>query len=675
MPKTKDLKSYKKKKSSKTADQLPVKKDLISGLDTFFDKNKERIFYFSLLLTVVLGIYLFDVKISEGGDDSSYIVSAKKFLEGVSFPTWHGSFYPIFLSLPMLIFGVNLVAFKIISFLLIVGHLVFFYLAFKNRVSSTLLSMVVVITAVNSYLLYFASQTYSEALFLFLQSLVIFVFFHLMDNIEGGNMKGFRPLGWWLSFGALSLLLGTTRNVGYGMLIAIILFFLIDRKYRAALYSVLSFLIFAIPYNLYKWIVWGFGPGGGNSGRVSEIFYKDPYNAAAGTENFAGMITRFIENSKIYLSKHFFVITGFKNEVGAETSGFLTLIMYLLFVVVLIYAFRKSKIMRFVGMYLGIAIFITFITLQQKWGQLRLILVFTPLILLYFSWGIHQLSKKKSWGILQFLLVLFLLIILFRTSGVSVKKAKTNSKVLARNIQGNLYYGFTPDWVNFLQMSEWVSKNLPKNAVVASRKPSMSFIYGKGKEFFPIYRFPVENPDSVLSRLITQNKNFCVLDPRLLIRNTVPDNLKLACMTQNVAFVNDGKVVYGIYDFDTDRDQAILETLQRYGLNCSISLDSLKKSADLGGTNAYAVVPDTLLNILKKGRVEYIIRASLRINPMQKTDRTINTILRYMYFIEQKYPGIFSLVQQIGNNDNEPAYLYKIDYSKVNLYRNMLNKQ
>ncbi len=670
MPKTKDLKNYKKKKNKNAASQETVKKDFITTLDGFFNSNIDKIFYVSLFLTVILGIYLFDVKISEGGDDSSYIVSAKNFIEGVSFPSWHGSFYPIFLSLPMLIFGVNLIVFKITSFLLIVGHLVFFYLAFKNRISSTLLSLVVIITAVNSYLLYFASQTYSEALFLFLQSMVLFVFFHLMDTVEEGNTTGFKPLGWWLAFGALSLLLGTTRNVGYGMLMAIILFFLIDRKYRAAAYAFLSFLIFAVPYNLYKGLVWGFG---GNAGRINEIFYKDPYNAAAGTENFGGMVTRFIENSKIYLSKHFFVITGFRNELGADTSGFLTIVMYALFFIVLVYAFRKSKLMQFLGMYLGIAIFITFFTLQQKWGQLRMILVFTPLILLYFSWGIYQISKRKQGGILQFLLVLFLLIIVFRTFGISVQKAKANSKVLARNIHGNLFYGFTPDWVNFLQMSEWVSKNLPKDAVVASRKSSMSFIYGKGKEFFPIYRFPLENPDSVLTRLQNENTDFCVIDPRLWSSNNIPDNLKLYCMLHNVAFVNDGKTVYGIYDLFSGNNNDIRQSLQNYNINCNISLDSLKRSADRGGTSAYAVIPDSLLSNLQKGGVQYIIRASLRVIPTQKTDRTINTILRYMYFIEQKYPGIFTLVQQIGATDNEPAYLYKINYNRIQMYKQSFN--
>ena len=66
------------------------------------------IFYVSLFLTIFLGISLFDVKISSGGDDSDYILSAKKFMEGREFPSWHGSFYPIFLSLPYLIFGFHL---------------------------------------------------------------------------------------------------------------------------------------------------------------------------------------------------------------------------------------------------------------------------------------------------------------------------------------------------------------------------------------------------------------------------------------------------------------------------------------------------------------------------------------------------------------------------------------
>ncbi len=100
---------------------------IVGKLDAFFGRNLHIVFFISLILTIILGIYLFDVKIDEGGDDSDYILSAKKFLEGRSFPTWHGAFYPIFLSLPMLIFGVNVVVFKVLSLLCIIAHQVFFF--------------------------------------------------------------------------------------------------------------------------------------------------------------------------------------------------------------------------------------------------------------------------------------------------------------------------------------------------------------------------------------------------------------------------------------------------------------------------------------------------------------------------------------------------------------------
>ena len=44
------------------------------------------------------------------------------------------------------------------------------------------------------------------------------------------------------------------------------------------------------------------------------------------------------------------------------------------------------------------------------------------------------------------------------------------------------------------------------------------------------------------------------------------------------------------------------------------------------------------------------------------TGNIINNIQRYLYFIEQKYPGMLTQVHQIGNNDQEPAWLYQINY-------------
>src|ERR1044071_3036806 len=61
-------------------------------------------------------------------------------------------------------------------------------------------------------------------------------------------------------------------------------------------------------------------------------------------------------------------------------------------------------------------------------------------------------------------------------------------------------------------MNEWCQESLPETTLVASRKAPMSFVYGKGKKFFPIYSVIKKDtatqqsqPDSALA-FFAQNK-------------------------------------------------------------------------------------------------------------------------------------------------------------------------
>ena len=57
-----------------------TQKAFLPTLDAFLEKHLSLVFTLSILLTAILGFYLFELRISEGGDDSFYIESAKKFL-------------------------------------------------------------------------------------------------------------------------------------------------------------------------------------------------------------------------------------------------------------------------------------------------------------------------------------------------------------------------------------------------------------------------------------------------------------------------------------------------------------------------------------------------------------------------------------------------------------------
>src|SRR5579859_4474854 len=83
----------------------------------------------------VFVLLFFDPKVHIGGDDSDYIIASIDFLHGQAFPSWHGSFYPIFLSPFILIFGTHIVLLKSISAVLTLLSLWVLKEAIKNLFS------------------------------------------------------------------------------------------------------------------------------------------------------------------------------------------------------------------------------------------------------------------------------------------------------------------------------------------------------------------------------------------------------------------------------------------------------------------------------------------------------------------------------------------------------------
>jgi hypothetical protein len=639
---------------------------LIQQLDSWIGPRLNLLFYISLFLTLLIGALLFDVKISTGGDDSSYIEMANDFSKGRSFPSWHGPLYSIFLSLPMLIFGVKVVWLKLFSFLFIIAHLVLFYYTFRKHISPTLFAFVLLIVSVNSSILYFASQTYSEAMFMFLQSLIVFLFIRNYLVIDTSAPLSFKEqLMDWIILGFFVFVASLTRNIGIVALLAMLFFLLIEKKFRETLMLSMSYILFFIPYQIYKSIVWGSGQAK-PSGQLSEILLKNPYNRALGSEDFSGMVVRFFENARSYLSKHFMIGLGLHDPSSTDKSWFVTILVIVIFLIALYFAFRRNKIMLFIAIYLGASVSATFIALQLTWDQIRMVIIYFPMLLLLLAWGLQQLSDKKGYSFLQLVLPLILVFIFFKTLGLSLDKMKTNQKVLAKNISGNLYYGFTPDWQNFLRMSEWVSKNIPDTALVASRKPSMSFIYSKGRDFYGIYRFPSEAPEKLLGELIPRTGELKVI-PHKVIASNWPIDLQLAIKQANVAYIAEGNDIYGIYNLKGASGDAITQALAQFKV-IPFTTDSILNRVRVSSQSCFAVSPDTLINTLHRNKVDYVIVASLRANPNFNTGNIINNIQRYLYFVEQKYPGILTLVHQIGTSDQqEPAWLYQINYKYFGL--------
>jgi hypothetical protein len=114
-------------------------------------------------------------------------------------------------------------------------------------------------------------------------------------------------------------------------------------------------------------------------------------------------------------------------------------------------------------------------------------------------------------------------------------------------------------------------------------------------------------------------------------------------------------------------NEAVLNEFKKYQLDIISAPDSLISILKRGNEISYTYYPDSLLQQLAKDKITYVITANIRRNPAQKSGDIINTVERYMYFIQEKYPNILEKVVQMGTDDNEPASLIRINYERYGL--------
>ncbi|MCX6245453.1 MAG: hypothetical protein NTU98_12230 [Bacteroidetes bacterium] len=655
-----------KKNKNTPASQVKNKKntpDLFFLTDRFFEKHEKKIFWIGLGLTLFLGALLFDLRISDSSDDSDYILAALDFIRGKSFPAWHGSFYPLFLCLPVLIFGANLFVLKFISFLLMAGHFVVLFQTFKSRVRPTILVIVTLLTAISSYILYFSSSTFSEALYFFLQALAVFYFFKIIDNLNPEPDERFPDKKLWIVFGLLAFLLSITRNVGLGIVIAFILYFLLNRQYKATLYGIGSFLIFQIPYSLYQKIFWKI-PGFSFGGQLGVMIQKDAYNPALGNEDVAGFVIRFLKNSELYFSKHLPKFLGLRAFDSDQTSFILTVVIFILFLTGLIVAFRrKNRYMQFIALYLAVAISITFLTQQVRWDQGRLILVYIPLLIILILYGLSEISKHRYLKIIPVFVLGIFIISFFSTFYRTADKARQNWPVLKAQATGHKYAGFTPDWVHYFQASEWAAKNLPADAVIGCRKASMSFIYSNGRDFFGINKIPVVEKDSMISSFERRNADVIILENFELGDKKFPaEYLDRMRVFSKALFISEVPQIFTIVEPAPALRTKMLNSLTIYNINIHTDLARFRTMIDDPEMNFYAVDPDQLVKKLKDSNVRYLIMGNLRFNSNVNDGRIISTIQKYVYCVSWKYPNMFRRIYQAGGDGEEPAEVLEITY-------------
>ncbi|HOZ87453.1 MAG TPA: hypothetical protein PL029_06835 [Bacteroidia bacterium] len=491
---------------TKTASQ----QDIYQRLGSFF-KNK-KLFFVILGTGLFLSLINFNARISEAHDDSLYIEAGYRYVH--EFPNYYytanAPMYPMFLALLTVIFGTNLIVFKLFSMLFFILGAFIYYKALDKKVPDILKYFVLIFLCTNHLVVYYSSQTFSESFYMLVQA--TFFYFFLDFNWGDRPLSGDIKLDYkkWLLIGFLMMILTLAKNILVFGIAGIIMFYIFKKEYRKALFATISFGLFKFLYEIIKSLVWGASAIQYKS-QMGILLNKDPYDASKGQEDISGFIGRFTDNIGLYLGKRAYQILGFMDEENAKVSYLLAFIILGLAIYGLYRAVKdKQAVIAFLLFFSGTIAFGTFLVLQSRWDQPRFILVHMPAILLGIFYGIYKFFEKDT--INQRFFVVIILVITCSMALSTIKRGFKNVPVVTKNLKGDIYYGYTPDWKNYLQISAWCKDSLPENSLVACRKAPMSFVYAKGKHFYPIYSVIAKdtatqqsNPDSALA-IFKRNK-------------------------------------------------------------------------------------------------------------------------------------------------------------------------
>ena len=634
-------------------------KDLLEIMDEFLDQRLSWLIWVIMGVALFFSLLLFDARVSLSGDDSFYIIRASDFIHSFKYPGFQGPLYPIVLSLFVAIFGISLVPLKMLSLIMILGFIYLFYLAFRSRIPSSLMVVILLIISVNSPVLYYASQTYNEAFYLFMQMVLILVFFRSFIDIDLAiTYKQDIKRHLLLALCLLSLTL--TKNIGFTAVFAVLGYFLLLGQWKNILYSVVAFGIAMLVFQGGKYMFWHEG-GLQFSSQGSGLLNKDYYNPQAGKEDLSGFFMRLINNSNLYLSKHFVAILGMRKITPVmAVSSVVTLLIYILSIGSLLITFKKNRYIFFTGLLAGSFLLISFVILQAKWDQSRLIIPAVPLILLMIFSVIYYASAIQKYKFLQIVIPVLALLIFFQNIAVTASSVKQNQQISGR------YGGLTPDWKNYLKASEWAAANLPKEAVIACRKPSISFVYGKGRNFYGIMQLPTYNTEVFFNNWAKDDSAYVLFNYNEFAGKQLSPQLFTLLKENMSAMLFVGDTVFFADKLNKGTRQAFTQEIKSAGLKYVSAVGEMK-SLIRPEQIMKLYYPDSLLNTLSNNGVTHIITASLRRNSTQKDGFTINTVERYMAFISEKYPLMFTKISQVGDDDNETASIFKIEYEKYGL--------
>ena len=463
------------------------------------DQSFEHIIYLVIITVLFLSVYgyIFDKKIDFNGDNAYYYILGKALSQGEGYvniadinktPNNHyPPGYPFILSVFMYISD-SVVFLKTINGIFLLASLFMFYYLFSHFSTSPKIAFITVFfLLLNSHFLLYSTILMSEL------SFILFSFLCLILILRTDFEKNlFKNPGMYLILATI-ISAYYIRSTGLALFGGLLLYLIIKKYWRAAIFIFTGFIVFAVP-----WIIRGQKLGG--SSYIKPLVMINPYRAELGNAELTDYINRFFSNMSRYITREIpsgslpFIQVNYLEDIHIQEWMIGLFILILIIFGLYKLGLKGMIIFTYLAATFGILLF-----WPEVWVGVRFVLPVIPLLLFAGILGFYYFVQFLLFkiGIHMKFNVLILLI-----TGLAFFASIKNLHFKAKN-------DYPPAWQNYFNIAKWFKNEGLEDVVVICRKPMLFYL--RSGTYTSNYAY-ANDTEALIEDLKRRKADYVVLD-------------------------------------------------------------------------------------------------------------------------------------------------------------------
>lgn len=433
-----------------------------------------------------------------GGDNAGYITLAYSLLKNGTYTelfdpalpphTKYPPVFPAILAALMAMGARTWTSLKAVALVSTVGTAALTFAWAQRRVGAAWGAGVAVVLALSSAVVYYSHWILSDPTFVLFTVLALWA-------LERADEEG-APSGWLVLGVAAAGLAYFTRSAGLPLMVALLAWLALRRRWRALGASATAVGIPAL-----LWMLRARGPG--TADYSAEFWLVDPYQPGLGRVGVMGLLGRAVANLQAYVTVY--LPSGIVGGRGTAVA----VLGVALVGMALVGWLRRGRTRLgpaelFLPLYGGLILL-----WPEVWSGDRFALPLYPVLLIYAASALKDVLEPRGRALTAGAGVLvFLGVALPATKAWSGAVLDARACAAATRVAGP-FACYGPRVGNFVEAAEWAGANLPPGSSVLSRKPRIFYVLSG----LPSRTFPFdESPEAHLTLAASLGTRYELMD-------------------------------------------------------------------------------------------------------------------------------------------------------------------